>query len=512
VHCKGFAPAAPRKAWGIVSVPISGLPLLRPLSIIGLVSHYLANYHNRERSYPLANIPHLESQCTEGACLQSIEPNNDSAPINRVGQLSGVDRVFEVFEGADSLQSQQYFSRELGSGSLVFPAVLLDLSPSPAWPSRSSLVRRPPSAEASGCWPPGLDLSHRALVRSVGIPRDVRQVGRRGFLLSWHYPLAPLCWFPSVRPLPVTPKSFLWVAGTTRRHRVPSSWFLTTSTACSAQRLRVCCTPLPTLRFAAFQAASNAVCPKAPWLCAAFLATRFIPFKGFPSSVAVPHHCGLCPLTVGHKPPRPNRLLSAPKSIQRAVSSEESTAWFGLNASRSQHYDPMPPKSHVAMRVTQPKPARILPRFTEVSRERRRFIARQVMMLQSAETNPHIATPSRPETEVSDRGVPGVSLPSKLGDEVTNRSDFFPKASIVLSRIPDSRRSGSRESRSSALDVAGTPGEPVVLLSCAAPRILAPSVSPVARRTGQRRSRRVPRFQGFSQLMSPLQSAAVSSD
>ena len=35
-----------------------------------------------------------------------------------------------------------------------------------------------------------------------------------------------------------------------------------------------------------------------------FPAARFIPFKGFPSSAAVPHHCGRCPLIVGCQSPR----------------------------------------------------------------------------------------------------------------------------------------------------------------------------------------------------------------
>ena len=43
VHCKGSAPAAPRRARASISVPFSGLPLSRPLSIIGLVSLYLTN-------------------------------------------------------------------------------------------------------------------------------------------------------------------------------------------------------------------------------------------------------------------------------------------------------------------------------------------------------------------------------------------------------------------------------------------------------------------------------------
>ena len=44
VHCRGFAPAAPRRASVSVAVPFSGLPLSGPLPILGLVSHYLANY------------------------------------------------------------------------------------------------------------------------------------------------------------------------------------------------------------------------------------------------------------------------------------------------------------------------------------------------------------------------------------------------------------------------------------------------------------------------------------
>ena len=42
-HCKVFAPAAPRRAWAPVSVPISGLPLSWPVPVKGLVSHYLTN-------------------------------------------------------------------------------------------------------------------------------------------------------------------------------------------------------------------------------------------------------------------------------------------------------------------------------------------------------------------------------------------------------------------------------------------------------------------------------------
>ncbi len=43
VHCKGFAPAAPRRAGTSISVSLSGLPLSRPVQIFGLVVHYTAN-------------------------------------------------------------------------------------------------------------------------------------------------------------------------------------------------------------------------------------------------------------------------------------------------------------------------------------------------------------------------------------------------------------------------------------------------------------------------------------
>ena len=43
VHCKGFAPAAPRRAGTSISVSLSGLPLSWPVPIFGLVVRYTAN-------------------------------------------------------------------------------------------------------------------------------------------------------------------------------------------------------------------------------------------------------------------------------------------------------------------------------------------------------------------------------------------------------------------------------------------------------------------------------------
>ncbi len=72
VHCKGFAPAAPRRAGTSISVSLSGLPLSWPVQIFGLVVHYTANnlicrrpilWHKFRRSHrsrltPLSSITH----------------------------------------------------------------------------------------------------------------------------------------------------------------------------------------------------------------------------------------------------------------------------------------------------------------------------------------------------------------------------------------------------------------------------------------------------------------------
>ncbi len=49
MHCKGFAPAAPRRAGTSISVSLSGLPLSWPVRIFGLVVRYTANNLIRRR-------------------------------------------------------------------------------------------------------------------------------------------------------------------------------------------------------------------------------------------------------------------------------------------------------------------------------------------------------------------------------------------------------------------------------------------------------------------------------
>jgi len=128
------------------------------------------------------------------------------------------------------------------------------------FPLRAAL----PSPKLRNVGPHGLDLSFRALlVRLEPLATPDESVVSSSSSLG----LARLRLFavrPFARPLPEAPESPFRITGTTRRHPVPSSWFLTTSTAFSARRLRVCCTPLPALRFAAFPAVDPRRTRRAP--------------------------------------------------------------------------------------------------------------------------------------------------------------------------------------------------------------------------------------------------------
>ena len=66
-YCGVFAPAAPRRAWGRFSAPISGLHLSVPVPIFGLVVRYTANnligrrFILRRRSFGRRIIPDLST-------------------------------------------------------------------------------------------------------------------------------------------------------------------------------------------------------------------------------------------------------------------------------------------------------------------------------------------------------------------------------------------------------------------------------------------------------------------
>jgi hypothetical protein len=77
--------------------------------------------------------------------------------------------------------------------------------------------------------------------------------------------------------------------------RVPSSRFRTAPTASSAPGSRVCCTPLPILRFAAFLAGlllfePEGSEPESSQREGAFPVARFIPLEGVPSFAAASRH------------------------------------------------------------------------------------------------------------------------------------------------------------------------------------------------------------------------------
>jgi len=188
------------------------------------------------------------------------------------------------------------------AGRLAFPAPPSALGrrrPGPrGLPRRVALARCPAPltrcVSAVEVRPRGLCLSFRALPRRPG-PLTAPG-GATSPILSWDsLTFAPLPFdrrrVHSRRP---RPPSGRWCHPPTH---VPPSWFLTTSAAFSAPWLRVCCTPLPALGFDAFRGVCG---PDVRGLPGAFSTPRIatLPFEEFPSSAAVPHHCGRCPLAV----------------------------------------------------------------------------------------------------------------------------------------------------------------------------------------------------------------------
>ena len=89
---------------------------------------------------------------------------------------------------------------------------------------------------------------------------------------------------------------------------VPPSWSLTTSTVYSARRLQVCCTLLPAMEFDAFPVSASRSPEGGSGRTFTFPAPRVIPFEEFPSSTAVPHHCGRCPPDIAAHSPCPDLL------------------------------------------------------------------------------------------------------------------------------------------------------------------------------------------------------------
>lgn len=103
----------------------------------------------------------------------------------------------------------------------------------------------------------------------------------------------PLCRYTCSRPLPVRKRTFGQPVPT--RRRVPFSWFLTTSTACSGCSFAGLLHPATSSRFVAFPASLPSNCrneskqsggaPRTP-----FQTTLLTPFRVFPSPAAAPRH------------------------------------------------------------------------------------------------------------------------------------------------------------------------------------------------------------------------------
>jgi hypothetical protein len=86
-HCKVFAPAAPRRARGLVSVPFSGLQLPLPVQIIALVGHYPANWLICRRPI-LKRLAALEQSVFQLLCSIGYYPQFPKVtPVFRVGYL-----------------------------------------------------------------------------------------------------------------------------------------------------------------------------------------------------------------------------------------------------------------------------------------------------------------------------------------------------------------------------------------------------------------------------------------
>lgn len=217
--------------------------------------------------------------------------------------------------------------RLLGScGSLVFPAHPLGLAPSPMPPLEVSLACAP-EAEAPHrpTWPCTASARYRPLValplwmtppRSCDPsscpqrPSTVRrsQAMCRSRRCDQSRITVTPSWGSCSRSRASTPSTrrCLWRAGTNRRDPVPSTWFFTTSTACSARALQACCILLPVLGFASLRSMLSTFRPKPVGRAPDVPETRFIPFEVFHPSTAAPRHRGRCPLDV----PLPSRCAA----------------------------------------------------------------------------------------------------------------------------------------------------------------------------------------------------------
>lgn len=143
----------------------------------------------------------------------------------------------------------------------------------------------------------------------AGTPRIPCRSRESGFLLSWHYPLSPL-YCSTVRPS--TPSCSEELPLGRRYHPAASCSTLVVSHHLGGLLRATAASLLHPAASHGVRRVSRCRRPSHPRVFRPvdpFPATRFIPFKGFPSSIAVPHRCGRCPHAVGRQPPRPRTLV-----------------------------------------------------------------------------------------------------------------------------------------------------------------------------------------------------------
>ncbi len=93
VNCPVFAPAALHRAWPVVSVAISGLPLSWPLPIFAMVVHYTTIKHNRPQTHPRACKTFNKWLFQDHLSIRDYDQFPGNIPYLRVGCL----RVKEQF-------------------------------------------------------------------------------------------------------------------------------------------------------------------------------------------------------------------------------------------------------------------------------------------------------------------------------------------------------------------------------------------------------------------------------
>ena len=199
-------------------------------------------------------------------------------------------------------------------------------------------------------------------------------------------------------------------------NHVPPPRFLTAMTACSARRATGLLHPATDLGFAAFHAAQH-LHPLLPRdsrtrdTRTALPATRFTPFEDFPSSTAVPHHCGRCLLAVTVAIHLRHRPRPAPPVHPQRRSAVGLSAMRTLRRARSPRGD--------------------------------RDAMSEPVMLRSAEADPHVTTrtflapaeaaahPARPRTTRN-----GAEAPPRPGRRTSRETGRSPKTRPTPAQHP----------------------------------------------------------------------------